>query len=364
MSGGRVMNIVYGVSGEGLGHVFEAIEIVRQLQRDGHSVKVLTYGDRACDALREFNPTRIEGVPLHFNARGLSIFATARWSLKCVPFYLKNWRRLRRELEAFAPDVFLTAYEPYTTLVAHVLGKPLVSMDNQNALLYLKDCPRGYFFPLMLVKLATRVVTFGADYYIVKSFARAESAPPNVRFVAPIVQDGIRQLRPSVENHVLVYLTKPNPALIEILSTLKETFIVYSGDREGQEGNVIHRARGPQFLQDLAGCKAIIGTTGFSLIADAIYLQKPYFGVPLKRQFEQTLNAFFLAHSGLGEFSENVSGELIGSFLTRLPLFRERISRLHLNPSEQAQTLRTVLREIALGHPREVTAVSPALSAE
>ena len=55
------MKIVYGVSGEGLGHVFEAIEMVTRLKREGHSVKVLTFGDRAMHALAAFSPTRIEG---------------------------------------------------------------------------------------------------------------------------------------------------------------------------------------------------------------------------------------------------------------------------------------------------------------
>jgi uncharacterized protein (TIGR00661 family) len=108
---------------------------------------------------------------------------------------------------------------------------------------------------------------------------------------------------------VLVYLTKPNPNLIEVLKSVNETFVVYCSNRVGEDQNIIHRAQGPGYLGDLGGCKAIVGTTGFSLIADSIYLKKPYYGVPLKKQFEQTYNAHFLGSSGLGEFSETVSKE-------------------------------------------------------
>ena len=57
------MNIVYGVSGEGLGHVFEAKEIIVRLRKEGHAVKVLTYGDRAVASLSEFDPDADRGDP-------------------------------------------------------------------------------------------------------------------------------------------------------------------------------------------------------------------------------------------------------------------------------------------------------------
>src|ERR1019366_8225837 len=112
------MNIVYGVAGEGLGHVFEAVEIVTRLRGEGHRVKVLTFGERALAVLRGFEPTRIAGIQLYFGSRGLSLASTVRRNLGCIPFYLRGWRRLRGELEAFSPDVFITAYEPFTTFAS------------------------------------------------------------------------------------------------------------------------------------------------------------------------------------------------------------------------------------------------------
>jgi uncharacterized protein (TIGR00661 family) len=354
------MNIVYGVSGDGLGHVFEALEIASILRRDGHAVKILTYGDRACDTLREFGPMRIRGLPLAFTARGLSVFRTLVNNADFLPFYFKNWRRLKRELAAFKPDVFLTAYEPFTTLVSHVFGKPLVSMDNQNALLYMKNSPRGHRSAFMLAKFATRICTFGASHYIVKSYHPTESSSDKVRFVAPIIQNEIRRIQPSIGAHVLVYLTRPNPELIGVLRSIDETFIVYCEDKVGEDGNLIFRAHGGSYLRDLASCKAILGTTGFSLIADAIYLKKPYYGLPLKKQFEQTRNGFFLAESGLGEFSEEVSKEKIVAFLGRLGMYRERLARRNFNPAEQEEALRAVLRQIeSVAKPLATGALAP-----
>ncbi len=145
---------------------------------------------------------------------------------------------------------------------------------------------------------------------------------------------------------MVVYLTKPNPPLIAVLRSLPGTFIVYCHDRVGEEGNVIYRRRGATFLSDLASARAIIATTGFSLIADALYLGKPYFGVPLRRQFEQAYNARFLARAGFGEYSESPTREQIASFLERLPAYRARLRGSPLDPRQQLDTLLAVLVEL------------------
>jgi uncharacterized protein (TIGR00661 family) len=341
------MNIVYGVSGEGLGHVFEAIEIIRLLREDGHTVKVLTFGDRACRSLAAFAPTRIEGVHLFFNARGLSLATTLRKNYRCFPFYWRQTRRLLRELAEFQPEVFLTAYEPFTTFAAHRLGRPLISMDNQNGLCRLRRERGTDLLGFYLVRWATRVVTWGAAEYIVKSFERGEEGDPRIHVVAPMIQQGIRDLRPCNGSRVLVYLTKPNAAVIDLLQSIPEVFVVYGQQRTGEDRNIIYRAQGPDYLPDLASCKAIIGTTGFSLIADSIYLKKPYFGVPLKGQFEQEHNARFLARSGFGEFAEVLSREKIEAFLARLSEYRHRLAGYDLDPSEQEETLRRILAGFA-----------------
>lgn len=341
------MNIVYGVSGEGLGHVFEAREIAARLLREGHQVKVMTYGNRAYDCLSDFAPTRIEGIHLYFNGRGMSLFDTVVKNLRIFPFYLRNGRRLIRELKAFKADVFITAYEPFSMLTAHYLGKPLISMDNQNELLHLPAGSEASGFDLRLVQLATRLCTYGADHYIVKSFGKPATAKDRVHFVSPIIQDEIRRLQPREGDHILVYLTKPNPNLIAVFESMNERFRVYCNNRVAEDGNISYRARGEGYVSDLCSCKAIIGTTGFSLIADSIYLKKPYFGVPLRKQFEQIHNAHFLTRTGLGEFSESPTRAELERFLSRLPVYRERLAAHRLDPTEQEETLLRLIKRSA-----------------
>ncbi len=247
---------------------------------------------------------------------GLSLGKTFRQNSGIFPFYFLHGRRLLLELADFQPDVFITAFEPFTTFAAHQLRKPLISMDNQNELRNMEQPPGTNAFSFHLTRLATRVVTYGGRriYREVLPSAGADArqhapgSPPS----SSMRSGG---WMPTHGSHVLVYLTKENPGLTDVLKTIDEPFIVYCFNRVGQDGNLTYRRQGPTFLPDLRDCKAIIGTTGFSLIADAIYLKKPYFGVPLKGQFEQAYNGQFLADSGLGDCSENPTRWTARTFL-------------------------------------------------
>jgi uncharacterized protein (TIGR00661 family) len=284
----------------------------------------------------------------------MSLPQTVRRNLHCIPFFFRNGSRLMRELREFEPDAFITAYEPFTMVASHVMGKPLISMDNQNELLHVK-APPGTFLPaLWLVQLATRACTFGARYYVIKSLAKPHAGESRFRFVSPVIQDEIRSLHSAQGRHVLVYLTKPNRAVLEMFKSMNETFIVYCGRPPGTDGNVHYRAQGATFLQDLGACKAIVGTTGFSLISDSIFLKKPYFGVPLRGQFEQTYNAHFLRELGIGEYSESPTRPDLEKFLGNLAGYRARLEEYHLDPAEQEETLLAVLREISATQARPV----------
>jgi UDP-N-acetylglucosamine:LPS N-acetylglucosamine transferase len=79
------------------------------------------------------------------------------------------------------------------------------------------------------------------------------------------------------------------------------------------------------FLNDLAGCKAIIANAGFSLVSEALHLGKPYLAVPVEHQFEQIFNAHYLKKTGYGAWWDELNGERIESFLFNLGHFGEML---------------------------------------
>jgi len=111
-----------------------------------------------------------------------------------------------------------------------------------------------------------------------------------------------------------------------MLRKIRHPFICYGFGREGQDALITFKKPSlTTFLADLAACKAIIANSGFSLISEALHLGKPYLAVPVKHQFEQMLNAYYLDQCGYGAYWQELSKEKIESFLFNVKFYRENV---------------------------------------
>ena len=98
-------------------------------------------------------------------------------------------------------------------------------------------------------------------------------------------------------------------------------------DRSGEEDNLLFKQPSLDgFLQDLVTCKAIVANAGFSLVSEALHLGKPYLAVPVKRQFEQVFNAYYVDKMNYGAYWEELNKERIESFLFNLDSFRAALA--------------------------------------
>lgn len=63
------------------------------------------------------------------------------------------------------------------------------------------------------------------------------------------------------------------------------------------------------------------------MITEALYLGKPYLALPLKGQFEQILNAYYLEKLDYGKYWDEIDKEKIESFLYNIDLYRRNLKR-------------------------------------
>ena len=112
-----------------------------------------------------------------------------------------------------------------------------------------------------------------------------------------------------------------------MLSKVSCRFICYGFDRCGKDGNLLFKTPSlDRFLQDLITCKAIIANAGFSLVSEALHLGKPYLAVPVKKQFEQVFNAYYVDRMKYGAYWDELSKERIEWFLGNLDAFRAALA--------------------------------------
>jgi uncharacterized protein (TIGR00661 family) len=332
-------NILYGVNGEGSGHSSRAREVITHLEARGHLVHVASF-DRGYRNLKDdFDVTEIDGLRLAYVHNRVRYGKTVLRNLAHLPQTARKVRALGRKAEEWAVDLVITDFEPISCHVGHKLGLPVIAIDNQHLLTDTEiSYPREYRKDAAATKLVTRLMTPRADVYLVISFFSAPvKKKKNTFLFPPILRREILETKPTNRDFVLVYVTSVAAELTDVLKSVRQRFVCYGFNREGTDGNLEFRKPSlDTFLRDLSGCRAIIANAGFSLISEALYLGKPYLAWPVKRQFEQVFNAYYIGKMGYGACWDDLNKERVESFLFNLESYGQN---LHSYPRQDNSAL-------------------------
>ncbi len=323
--------IVYGVSGEGSGHSSRAREMAGHLRDQGHTLWLVSY-DRGYQNLKdEFDVLQTEGLCIASEDNKVSIVRTFTENIKRLPEGYRCLQELRHRLfKEFQPDCVITDFEPMTAYLAAHYSLPLVTIDNQHRMRYMKyDCPPHLAMEAQVTKNIIRAMVPRPDVSLVTTFHLGETTNDRTFLFPPILRQVVLEQQPASGDHVLVYLTSGFESFLDVLKEFRrESFLVYGYDRSDREGPMTFKPFSRDgFLRDLASAKAVMATAGFTLISEALYLRKPYMAMPMRGQFEQQLNAFQLDRLGYGKNVSELLPETIGDFLYRLPEYAERLEQ-------------------------------------
>jgi uncharacterized protein (TIGR00661 family) len=342
--------IVYGLSGEGSGHSSRSKEMIRYLQKQGHTVKVTSY-DRGYRNLKdEFDILEIEGLSFVIEDNKISFSRTFTENLMTISKRYESSNVLKEKyFKEFKPDCVISDFEPMTAYFAMQYDIPLISIDNQHRIRYIElDYPNDMVADAILVENLIRLMVPRPDVTLITTFYFGKLKNERSFLFPPIMRREVLDLQPKEEDYVLVYTNSGYDALLQLLQTYqREKFIVYGEEEEGDFGNVTCKKPSKSgFLKDLANCKAVIGTAGFTLMTEAFYLKKPFLAFPLGKQFEQEYNAYLLNKVGYGYAAKSISKEVISAFLYDLPEYKQNLaSYAHKDNSEIQRKLDELLSD-------------------
>jgi uncharacterized protein (TIGR00661 family) len=315
--------IVYGVSGEGSGHSSRARVVLDHLVGAGHEVKVVTYGRGVQNLGEDFDLFETVGLHIASVNNRVSPLKTLLHNLQQLPDGHRKLQELRTEIfKSFAPEVVITDFEPMCAYLAHHYDIPLVTIDNQHRLRYMDyEYPSHLKNDRNLAVGIIRAMVPKPDVSLVTTFYLGELKNRRTFLFPPLLRSQVRNLLPTKGDHILVYLTSGYEQFVEMLKLFpRERFVVYGQGDFGDLDNLTFKAPSTDgFLRDLAACKGVMATAGFTLITESLHLRKPYLALPMSGQFEQVINAVFLEKLGCGINLRQVTPQSIGDFLYRLP---------------------------------------------
>lgn len=204
------------------------------------------------------------------------------------------------------PDLVITDFEPLLPRAAQRVGIPYVSVDHQHVLTAcdLSALPRSLRMSVFAMRWAIdahyrrQVATIATAFYHPPLLDRY----PATLLVDPIVRQTIREAEVTTGDYLVSYL-RPHtpPTVMDMLRDASCPMRVYGLGERPPSGNMEFRDFHPQrFVEDLAGCRAMVGAAGNQSLSESLYLGKPVLALPESSHFEQRINAFYLQHMGYG----------------------------------------------------------------
>lgn len=326
--------VFYCICSEGMGHAIRSGVILDRI-KEKYDVHIFS-SDRAYEYLNSKfdNVHEIGGFNTVYINNKVNDFKTLANALKRNPTNMKiGYEHLYKLARSLRPDVIVTDFEIYASMVSKLLNIPMISLDNIHMITQAKiHYPPNKRIEMLKAKGVIKAYVVKPKFHILTSFFYPPvRAKKHAVIYPPVIREDILKLEPTNGDHIVVYQTsKESVKLVRKLKSLKnEKFIVYGFNVNKTDGNLTYKEFNEDvFYDDLASAKAVICNGGFTFISEAISLKKPIYSVPAIGNFEQALNGYYVERLGFGEYHEIMSAARVKSFLNKLPEYQKNLSKV------------------------------------
>jgi len=266
------------------------------------------------------------------DSRAVSNTATLLGVLANLPKYARLVRQLEEVVRAAQPDVLINFFEPIAALYALTRRRrpPAVAIGHQ----FMFQHPGYVRAPRLWRQLfSMRIYSWLLGARAVKLALSLYEAPdlPSKRILVgpPILRQQLFRLQPNpAGNFTLVYLLNHGyaPQIIRWSDAHPQTRIHCFYDQpdapaEFQHSPALtfHRLDGEKFLRMMAECCNVVCTAGFESVAEAAWLGKPLFLVPVENHVEQQVNAIDAQQFGIALAEKSFNLDRLAELPDRLP---------------------------------------------
>lgn len=350
---------MYSMSGDGRGHATRVQTVVEQLKQD-YEIVLLTPGDAhpllesRYGADPRVSIKKIPGMNASYRKQQMAYIKSY---LNNIP-YLWNLNDLTKSvvemIEEIQPVLAITDFEPVLPRAARKLDVPFISFNHQH---FLTACdfsrfPRKLRWKAWFIGAFIPMFYTGQQATIISAF----HLPPlkkgweHAICTGVMLRDRILQTPSTEGDYLLVYVRKfASEDLLSALRRCDREVRLYGLGKLPDDGPIRYcEIDSERFVDDLAGCYALITTAGNQLLGEALYLRKPVLAIPEKGNFEQSLNGFLLEELGWGvcHKASSIHRRHLLNFVERVPDLRAKIEPQRVVGNVQAmEAIRRYLPE-------------------
>ncbi len=284
------MKILFAIQGTGNGHLSRARDILPHLQAYGE-VDILISGTQVDVSLSQEIKYRKKGISFIFGKKGGVDYWETFKRLDPLHF-IKDVLSL--PLKQY--DLIINDFEPVSAWAARLRGRKVIALSHQCSFLS-EHTPR----PQLKDAFAERLFRYYAPCSIPVGF----HFKPYDHFIhTPIIRKEIRELKPERLGHYTVYLPAyDDKLLVKILGRFNDIhWEIFSKHilTPYQAGKIkVMPIHNEAYNLSLSQCEGLLTGGGFEAPAEALFLGKKVFVIPMKGQYEQQCNAEALKQMGV-----------------------------------------------------------------
>jgi len=277
--------IHYFVHGRGRGHSVRTLSAVEALRARGHDVRVFASGV-AFDFLRSLGD--VERVTLVAPGRGM---------------FRKFGQRVREDLGRLGrarPDVVVSDGDGPSVHAAMVRGIPRLAVGHGLVFVHARVPPITPASARLRERVNVGSSSWTCPARVAVHFAPVTPKTHGTVVARPDLRDALVDETASEEDFVLAYFRDGGgDELLRRLVRRGERVVLF-GASAAPAGVEVHAPSTRRFAEHLRRCKAIVGTAGNHLPAEAAMLGKRFLAVHARGDFEQQTNARLWQSSGFG----------------------------------------------------------------
>lgn len=283
------MKILYAFQGTGNGHIARAQEIIPILKKYA-SVDTLISGHQS-QLKADFD--------INFQYKGISLLYNKTGGLSYRKTFTDNSfieaAKTIRNLELSQYDLIINDYEPLTGWASKLKKLPMIELSHQASMSFPetpKPQKKDFLGELILKYYVPSERKIGFHF---------ENYHPQIK--KPVIRRKIRSLNPYKKGYYLVYLPSfADENIIKVLRKIPVEWKVFSKYSKVQvkiKNVEVFPIDETQYLNYFEGCEGVLCNAGFESPAEALFLGKKLFVIPIHNQYEQECNACALDKMGI-----------------------------------------------------------------
>ncbi|MFY0675564.1 MAG: UDP- glucuronosyltransferase [Bacteroidia bacterium] len=313
--------VIFVVQGEGRGHLSQALAMKSIMSNLHLSIVKVFVGRSSQRLLPEYFVKEFDGLIEEFESpnflidekgKGIKVAKSLWLSFINLPKYISYSIRMAGKVNDFNADLVINFYEPLLGLSQFFkkINAPIVSLAHQFFSLHPKfEMPPKPNFDKNGLKVLSYITGKGSNTLLALSFYKFENyGKRNLKVVPPLLRPALFQLSSADDGYFLIYLLNKGYAqeIIEWQKLNPNTRLEIFWDDfskpkrwSPQENIGFNHLDANLFLEKMSKCTALISTSGFESVSEALLLNKKVGLVPVKGHYEQKLNSYDALKTGM-----------------------------------------------------------------